>query len=508
MGKPLHYPSLSVFLMFAIVVTTASLAGGSNPSVTNYHAYIVLNLSWMNNTSTWIWFILHVYARTTATYKPVSPTWRKWLLSLWQSIKDLREGEIAASAALAATRDAEEAAPQRAEPEAVVVQPRDAPAEEKIQATEQSAQVITDSEREADGKRAKTEERAVDETEASGGGSSRESAKQDAGASQQNGGQQGGTTGSGKKRRLQLWSASIERFWLSKNMLYLRVVTRFLTIAPVLTLGSIHLSLMAGLGLWLWSDPVNFGHGIVGCTPGLTIFGSSSFFTSQHLRIFSLIMYSILLVPGLNLFPPFAFFLFLHITYSRVRAVFRVSCESLSGNSTHYRQDKRKVENKDNRLERFVKTVFLFVGLLVLFLVNILFVIDTERTLRHNKDLQGNEERQWGFGQILAMLLLVIPLRDAWIALRNIELNVQRAFDQAFRTVAEARTAQTRLDKLLKDGAAIRKTDFEQFHNALQYAAFHGNLDLVKLALKLHVDVNAKPGECIPSTEMRSKRSQ
>ncbi|KAJ7657545.1 hypothetical protein B0H17DRAFT_1262881, partial [Mycena rosella] len=51
---------------FAILVTTVILAkgAGGDQTITNYHTAVVLNLSWMNNTSTWIWFILFVHNRS------------------------------------------------------------------------------------------------------------------------------------------------------------------------------------------------------------------------------------------------------------------------------------------------------------------------------------------------------------------------------------------------------------------------------------------------------------
>ncbi|KAH8795226.1 hypothetical protein DL96DRAFT_1431972, partial [Flagelloscypha sp. PMI_526] len=69
-------------IAFAILITTASLAAGHNPTVSNYHAAIILDLSWMNNTSTWIWFILYVYERSKAKYKPVEATWTSWCASV------------------------------------------------------------------------------------------------------------------------------------------------------------------------------------------------------------------------------------------------------------------------------------------------------------------------------------------------------------------------------------------------------------------------------------------
>ncbi|KAH8825971.1 hypothetical protein DL96DRAFT_1437240, partial [Flagelloscypha sp. PMI_526] len=62
-------------IAFAILIATVSLAAGQSPTVSNYHAVIILSLSWMNNTSTWIWCILYVYKRTTAKFKPVGATW-------------------------------------------------------------------------------------------------------------------------------------------------------------------------------------------------------------------------------------------------------------------------------------------------------------------------------------------------------------------------------------------------------------------------------------------------
>lgn len=47
--------------------------------------------------------------------------------------------------------------------------------------------------------------------------------------------------------------------------------------------------------------------------------GSSVPFSSPALRIFSSGIYSLLIIPGINLLPPFLFFLALHITYTESR---------------------------------------------------------------------------------------------------------------------------------------------------------------------------------------------
>jgi hypothetical protein len=175
----------------------------------------------------------------------------------------------------------------------------------------------------------------------------------------------------------------------------------------------------------------------------------------------------------LNLLPPFAFFLFLHISYNHIS----IPADTL------------------------VRTAFLYVGLSCLVAINLLFIVDTELTLQRNMHNQSNEERDWGFGQILALLLLLVPLRDVWIALRNIQNNVQQKFEQAFRTVAEAEMARDDLFELLQKGARPQE-QIGRFGNFLQMAAYYGKLDLMKLVAENggqnHVDVNAV-GEILPS---------
>jgi hypothetical protein len=189
-------------IAFSILITTIILAGSEGPTISSYHAAIVLDLSWMNNTSTWIWFILFVHHKSGIQHQPTAATWSAWWKLMWSS--DFLQGKRG--------------------------------------------------------------------------------------------------TGSG---------GAIQRSFLR---LYLLV-----TAAPVLTLGSIHLSLMAGIGIWLWANPAKFGshiHCNLNQEPKLAVFGASINFSSTPLRVFSLTMYSVLLLPGFNLFPPFLFFLALHVSYN------------------------------------------------------------------------------------------------------------------------------------------------------------------------------------------------
>jgi hypothetical protein len=196
---------------FAILLTTIILAkgAGGDQTITSYHAAVVLDLSWMNNTSTWIWFILYVHHRSKRDDQPTGANWSKWRDTLLEPVWKLLGRNEGAGAS--------------------------------------------------------TEETSI----------------------------------------VEHIQGIAQRIW------------RFISEQPVLTLGSIHLSLMAAVGIWLWSDPSKFGQPLgASCDPTLTVVGVPARFSSKALHIASLMMYSIVLVPGLNLIPPFVCFLTLHISYN------------------------------------------------------------------------------------------------------------------------------------------------------------------------------------------------
>ncbi|KAJ7891885.1 hypothetical protein B0H14DRAFT_2335558, partial [Mycena olivaceomarginata] len=65
---------------FAILLTTIILAtgAGGDQTITSYYATVVLDLSWMNNTSTWIWFILYVHYQSERDDRPIGANWSEW----------------------------------------------------------------------------------------------------------------------------------------------------------------------------------------------------------------------------------------------------------------------------------------------------------------------------------------------------------------------------------------------------------------------------------------------
>ncbi|KAJ6526099.1 hypothetical protein B0H19DRAFT_881804, partial [Mycena capillaripes] len=73
---------------FAILLTTIILAkgAGGDQKITSYHAAVVLDLSWMNNTSTWIWFILYVHHRSKRDDRPTGANWSEWYKALLEPL--------------------------------------------------------------------------------------------------------------------------------------------------------------------------------------------------------------------------------------------------------------------------------------------------------------------------------------------------------------------------------------------------------------------------------------
>ncbi|KAH8825941.1 hypothetical protein DL96DRAFT_1610297 [Flagelloscypha sp. PMI_526] len=429
--KGIQSQSIGIFVIaFAILLTTVSLATGMNPTLSNSHASIILSLSWMYNTHTWIWFILHVYEGSTAKYKPVGATWSAWWTVLQSPVRAYLQGLDPAGSLEFPSSDSAESngIPHLNDDE-----------EKQNSSPNVERQTLT-----------------------------------------QNVGER-----SSIPILLQWARGSCRIIWWTKPMVYLRRVARLIQAAPLLTLSSIHLSLMSAIGLWLWHDPFRFGKPMNGCTPVLAIFGVPVSLYSVQLRIVSMIIYSSLLIPGLNLLPPFTFFLFLHISYSYLHA--RIC-------AAQWRE--RKADTVLPPAIMNSRIMILYVGFSSIFIANLLFIVDTELTLQRNKGYQDNEAGEWGFGQILALLLVLIPLQNVWYSLGNVHKNVQSRFDQAFRSVAKAKTNLDDLSKFLRQGAKPRHPIYGKFGYYLQLAAYHKDQALVELLIQgNHVDIDAVGGD-------------
>ncbi|KAH6894901.1 hypothetical protein BKA70DRAFT_1407275 [Coprinopsis sp. MPI-PUGE-AT-0042] len=213
------------------------------------------------------------------------------------------------------------------------------------------------------------------------------------------------------------------------------LIRRFMLIS-----GSLHLTLMAALGIWLWSAPLEFGRGKTevalfgdanGCAIShalLTVIGQQVPFNSQPLRIASLVIYSMFLFPALNLILPMGVFL-----------AFYIACRRIATGPHGI------VLHPD------------FLGLALLLAVNLVFLVDIELTLRHNSDLQDLNEGKWGFGQILAILLLFLPIRDLLDVKSILSNAVKRRQAELEEDLLEAleREEYDRITRAIKRGSSF-----------------------------------------------------
>jgi hypothetical protein len=200
----------------------------------------------------------------------------------------------------------------------------------------------------------------------------------------------------------------------------------------VLSLGSLHLTLMAVIGIWFWSSPAHFESqqpqkfipSTVDCS--IALVGKTIGLSSSPLRAASLVIYAFFAVPGLNLIVPAALFLALHISYHSLR-------------------------NRDRDAKP--SAVPVYTGLIFLLAVNIVFLVDIETTVAQH---EVTEESKWTFGQTLAVLLLVLPLRD--VVMFIIHVRKEKRHEER----------RTRCTQELKH--ALENDDVDMVKRAVEYA--------------------------------------
>ncbi|KAJ7501641.1 hypothetical protein B0H11DRAFT_724791 [Mycena galericulata] len=152
-------------------------------------------------------------------------------------------------------------------------------------------------------------------------------------------------------------------------------------------IGSLHLSLMGALGIWLWLNPEGFGSSL-SCPPGATIsLFSHAFPMGSHvLRVFSLIVYIAVLIPIANLVLPTALILVPYFL-----------CPLGKWDRSHRER---------------VAVWCVALGLTMLFTINVIFIVDTELSISRNESRQADQDEVWTLGQTLALLLLVLPIKS------------------------------------------------------------------------------------------------
>ena len=175
------------------------------------------------------------------------------------------------------------------------------------------------------------------------------------------------------------------RPWAEIRKLY-RPTSRGL---PLAVFPTTHLLVVASFGIWVWSNIRIFG-GQPECTPQtlVVIFGHDIRVTNPALRIVSLVVYSVAIVPVVNV-----------LTIITAAGGFSsLILRILTGG--------RDVGDTTKARLCF------FSSLCVPALVIIAFAVDTELTIQRNQAIIFPGEAQWTFGQTLAMILVLPILAD------------------------------------------------------------------------------------------------
>jgi len=184
------------------------------------------------------------------------------------------------------------------------------------------------------------------------------------------------------------------------------------------SLASAHLILFSAFGVWLWFTIHRFGN----CEP-FTNFTTLSVFvpipvTSKHLRIGSIVIYIIGLMPFINI-----------VVFGGLEFLVVGSCQQLIARIRKHKSLKSStLESQELSSHKSPETgpELLSLFIVLTFLVQAYFIITTELTIHNNRHLLRQDldiqENDWTFGQTLAIALLVLPLRQVWKEARELKV--------------------------------------------------------------------------------------
>ncbi|KAG6879261.1 hypothetical protein C0992_004008 [Termitomyces sp. T32_za158] len=224
----------------------------------------------------------------------------------------------------------------------------------------------------------------------------------------------------------------------------------------VIIIGSLHLTLMAAVGLWLWSHPARFGgSGLCSLSATMFIFGQPAQLGSSGLRIWCILVHSVVLIPMMNLLLPIALFA---PPFLVLKHIFKPL-------------DKAALYST-------------MTGLGILAVIDTVLMVDTEVAIKYNINqfhLVG--EAQWTFGQTLAVLLLLVALRDL------IESILEKRAKQLDKQLVEAckNRELKSVESLLRRGARRSALD-----DCVWKALENGYLDVFKVLLDHQANPNSK----------------
>ncbi|KAJ7203146.1 ankyrin repeat-containing domain protein [Mycena pura] len=300
-----------------------------------------------------------------------------------------------------------------------------------------------------------------------------------------------------------IWQRNVERWTWTSFWTMLR--TRTLWLNPPTLVGSAHLVLMAGLGIWLWANPGGFGTSVkCQADPSLSIVGHNFFFDSGALRILSLIIYAVVAIPGINLAIPMFFLFSPYLVNLAIGVKLEQSPDDL--------EDRKRVRWDKEQRARWSSRCLIF-GLLILLVINVIFLVDTELAISRNEFRQAGQDNIWSLGQVLALLLVVLPFKSLLMYLWHStqlgallgETKLKAAMDGLGKGPDEATESAIRHRR---DGSwdgvrlwisRIGDTADQEKKSALHHAAMHGRMSVVELLIDNHalLDPADKDG-CTP----------
>ncbi|KAJ3547377.1 hypothetical protein NMY22_g1682 [Coprinellus aureogranulatus] len=352
-----------------------------------------------------------------------------------------------------------------------------------------------------------------------------------------------------------------------KKKLPIREYSDHLVVPYVATL---HLTLMSAFGIWLWRSPGTFGKmtSASACAvqfAELTILGQPVPFGSTALRKVSLAIYSIFVVGPYNFVVPALLFLSLcRVCTKKVvptdnpstpasagadpklidtaaiadntvpgtpdpkiaaivadttsTTTIAVSTATTAITSTPvtletppswakaFRQALNGLKQGASRVAT-TRSFPTWVGMGIILVVDLVFIVDIELTLRRNQALQTTgDEKQWGFGQVLAMVLLIMPMVDLFNRMhpfeqiRRYHRDLQSDFrDNALRHAVEhedEESVRRWLDAGADSNADIDAKDGAEAGFLLHAACRRqsGRSEIVKLLLENRADPDVKDG--------------
>ncbi|KAF7358911.1 Multiple ankyrin repeats single kh domain [Mycena sanguinolenta] len=266
-------------------------------------------------------------------------------------------------------------------------------------------------------------------------------------------------------------------------------------------LGSLHLSLMSALGIWLWHNPRSFGSAkdADACAVDFSsyiILGQHIPLKSNALRIVSLVIYGAFITPGFNLLLPIVVFLGMLGVFRALHGRRHADKFDPSREKNQRAQDS-KTSLPKGLFERSRLALvawynpFLFpafAGLVVLLATNIVFVIDLELMLRDNQYLRSTGESEWTFAQTLAILTLVLPLRDLRI------FGARKNFTSLLRNAIRGKEDTELLRDLVRSGANVNvKVEGPIYSTVLLLAASdRRDKEFTRMLLVYGADPNVK----------------